>query len=255
MKKIILTIALAISSAVAFGQKTVDWSVDQILKPTELQSTQAGTTTMNWDVVLKNNGPDTVLIGDSIWFQFAVTNVNNQVIANLIFPGPATNNFYTMPAKKNMASGDTMHWVANLSVPVNVSPSANVKVFFTSHVTNRVRGLKFETTQTNNILSSAIVWYNWQKWAVNVNSLLTNNGLNVYPNPAKDNVNINLQVLESNSNVTVNIVDMLGKVVMTESFNPTFENISMNTSNLNKGVYIVKVINGNSISSSKLIIE
>ena len=84
---------------------------------------------------------------------------------------------------------------------------------------------------------------------------MANNGLNVYPNPAKDNVNINLQVLESNSNVTVNIVDMLGKVVMTESFNPAFENFNMNTANLNKGIYIVKVINGSSISSSKLIIE
>ncbi len=255
MKKVLLIIAIAISSSVLFGQKNVDWSVSQIISPSVLQSVKNVGTVISWDVVLKNNGPDSVLVGDTIYVQWAVTDVNGNVIANLLYPGPSANTYAINLCKKDLGMNDTIHYVLSVSTPILIDPSANVKVFFRSLIVNRPRGLNFETTITNNALAPTVIWYNWQKWAVSVSSVFVKGNLDLYPNPAKDVLNIHLPLVEINANVSVGIFDILGNKVMNETFAANFENISLNTSTLSKGIYIVQVINGGTISSSKLVIE
>ncbi|MCB0476929.1 MAG: T9SS type A sorting domain-containing protein [Crocinitomicaceae bacterium] len=75
------------------------------------------------------------------------------------------------------------------------------------------------------------------------------NKVSVYPNPATTAVKINI---ENNYNITsLVIVDMLGKTVKTIDATNVNGVKSVDVSNLNKGFYFVKVMNGSNILKSK----
>ena len=72
--------------------------------------------------------------------------------------------------------------------------------------------------------------------------------LKIYPNPAKDQLNINLvQDIET----TIEIYDILGKRVFTSKIN---ESTSINVSSLKSGLYLLKFIENGKITTKKLFI-
>jgi hypothetical protein len=73
--------------------------------------------------------------------------------------------------------------------------------------------------------------------------------INIYPNPANNVVNISSDV----DMKTVRIVNYTGQVVYTE--NAYSNSLSINTSNLAKGVYVLQLETASGWSSQKLIIE
>ncbi len=87
---------------------------------------------------------------------------------------------------------------------------------------------------------------------VGINENLVTKSLNVYPNPASDAVNV---TFESNSIATVSITDLFGRTVYTNSANAGKNNISINTSNLSTGMYLVNVTSSNGSVSSKITIK
>ena len=72
-------------------------------------------------------------------------------------------------------------------------------------------------------------------------------GFNVYPNPASDYVTIDLQ----NENILqkTTIYNSLGQIVKTST------GVTIDTSDLSKGIYILEVITNEGKASKKLIIE
>jgi hypothetical protein len=91
------------------------------------------------------------------------------------------------------------------------------------------------------------------KWFKTASSLSVDkiNGLtelNVYPNPAKDMAKLNFS-LEKSSQLTIAIYDQLGQLVQTVSnsqFNAGLNQVEINTSALNSGIYSVRIdaVNG-----------
>jgi hypothetical protein len=76
-------------------------------------------------------------------------------------------------------------------------------------------------------------------------------GFNAYPNPVKGN---SLTVTTSSTEAkTVNIFNVLGRKVFSQRFSSM--NKTMDISGISSGVYIMKVSEGNNISTKKLIIE
>ena len=75
-------------------------------------------------------------------------------------------------------------------------------------------------------------------------------GLNVYPNPANDVINVSLN---KSTNGTISIVDVAGKVVKTSSINGLTS--SINSSDLTNGVYYVTITDGTSIVTEKVVIK
>lgn len=76
-------------------------------------------------------------------------------------------------------------------------------------------------------------------------------GYSAYPNPVKGN---GLTITTSSADKkTVAIYNVLGRRVFTQSFTGTRE--TLNVSNISSGIYILKVTEGNKISTQKLIIE
>jgi hypothetical protein len=79
----------------------------------------------------------------------------------------------------------------------------------------------------------------------------------VYPNPAKDNVSIQLNNNNNNENVLIEILDITGKVVYSTTETATIKSFvyTINTESLINGLYFVKVKYGNTASVKKLIIN
>jgi hypothetical protein len=68
--------------------------------------------------------------------------------------------------------------------------------------------------------------------------------LSVYPNPATDQLNIEMDNLKS-----VEIMDIAGRLIRSNTSNNKM--ISLDVSNLNRGIYLVKVKDTNNVSSMK----
>lgn len=248
MKKILLTLTLAFTAGIAFSQRSVDWSVESILQPTQLNSNASNQTPFAFEVVLKNNGADVVDPGDTITYQFKF------VAGTTTFYVP-NGAVYIYIMNKTLNSGDTMHLRGSFTLNVYAPSSLNLTLSVTSFVLNRraVDGVVLETTNTaNNTGSANMVWYNEKGWGVNVQDL-TADQLFIAPNPAAETVKISPSILSSSDNMQVSITDMTGRVVYEETSAAT--SLDVNTSEFTSGMYIVTVKSGNLVSSSKLMIR
>tara|TARA_R110002050_G_scaffold265186_1_gene406178 strand:+ start:4419 stop:7610 length:3192 start_codon:yes stop_codon:yes gene_type:complete len=88
------------------------------------------------------------------------------------------------------------------------------------------------------------------------NTKLDETVLEVYPNPAQNQVSINLN-LNNRSDVKVTVRDLSGRLVKTLSAKAvpaSTESLRMDVSSLKTGTYIVSLINGNESRTAKLII-
>ncbi len=73
--------------------------------------------------------------------------------------------------------------------------------------------------------------------------------LKIYPNPVKDQLNINLV---QNTETMIEIYDILGKRVFTRKIN---ESISLDVSSLKSGLYLMKFIQNDRVTTKKLIVQ
>ena len=82
-----------------------------------------------------------------------------------------------------------------------------------------------------------------------LNALKENNIIDIYPNPANDIVNIEI---ENPDNATIEIYNVSGRLVFSRKLNSGAGKIDI--SGLLEGMYFVKVSNGNNVSIEKLIV-
>ncbi|MBP1646269.1 MAG: type sorting protein [Bacteroidetes bacterium] len=81
--------------------------------------------------------------------------------------------------------------------------------------------------------------------------------MTIYPNPAKDNATLDIN-LSQNSVATIKVVDLMGRNVIdlgTKSMKAGQNTIELNTSNLNNGMYFVKVASENGVVTKKITIN
>jgi hypothetical protein len=251
MKKILLTLGFAIIANLGFAARTIDWSVVSINAPTELRSSSNGTT-FNYHIVLKNNGAGTVKADDTMALQMVCFSGST-----LIFAYPSSTQIVIKAVGKTMAPGDTIHWKGSLTAPVKANFSFNCSFQAYSEV-RRFTGAdpitpETSATNANNVKVNPIVFFNQQGWGVSVNSVYTNN-MSVYPNPAISSFTIALNAIDTKADVQVSITDMNGRVVYSETKANASE-FEINSANYAKGIYMVRVVNGDIISTSKVSIQ
>ncbi|MDX1652847.1 MAG: T9SS type A sorting domain-containing protein [Brumimicrobium sp.] len=75
--------------------------------------------------------------------------------------------------------------------------------------------------------------------------------LNIYPNPANNEVNIKLP--ESTGKVNIRIVDAAGRTVLTQSTDSTVVDLSVE--HLDNGIYFVNISNGSAVETKRLVIK
>lgn len=79
----------------------------------------------------------------------------------------------------------------------------------------------------------------------------------VYPNPAQDEVNLNINMTEP-SDVNVSILDLTGKEVIAapqQNLAEGMQRVAVNTSTLTPGMYLVKVTTATGTSTKRIIIQ
>ncbi|HTL80599.1 MAG TPA: T9SS type A sorting domain-containing protein [Bacteroidia bacterium] len=83
------------------------------------------------------------------------------------------------------------------------------------------------------------------------------NGVVVYPNPASDATNVEVDLL-NNDNISVEVYDMTGNLVSSSNegqMSAGKHNIAVNTSSFANGMYFVKVISSNSVVTNKVTVS
>jgi len=73
----------------------------------------------------------------------------------------------------------------------------------------------------------------------------------VYPNPARDIVNVVLPIVKGN--ITIEVMDATGKLVMNKTVNGNVGEEKLNIVNLEKGVYLIR-FTGNEMNTTKRIV-
>ena len=246
-RNLLFAMALGVAG-LSQAQVKIDWSVDAILEPTSLQTASNVQTPLSVKFVMKNNGADTALVGDTVLYQM-VGRVGTQVL----FAIPNGSLFFTV-LKKNMVPGDTLHQSYNATLNSGATRSFDLNFSVLSYIVHRGRGLSLETTAdgtiTNNTKTNSIVWKMIGGYGVSVQDI--NSGtVKVYPTMVENNVTVDVLLKSTDKNTTVNVYDMLGKVVMTKVMTNSIEQLDMSA--LSTGTYVMKVDNGTSVTTAKLI--
>ena len=78
---------------------------------------------------------------------------------------------------------------------------------------------------------------------LSTNQFSNNLSVNLYPNPASKELNVSLRNLNSFENVKVEMFNVLGKKMLSKEISST--NTSINISELNNGIYMLRIINNN----------
>ena len=141
-------------------------------------------------------------------------------------------------------------------VPMNL----NQKVTFSGHVYPRLKGgvtvFKYVWYDVSNPNDSA--WVNVtfdirNPNAVGIDEVKKETSIKIFPNPASDYVNV--AITSNEVNKKIEIIDLLGKVVYSNTIAEDNSKLRVNTSNFLPGVYFVSVTSNNkSIRTSKIVI-
>ena len=248
----LFTFLLIALTNLSFAQ--VDWAIKSIKSPTELESTSTGT---SFDLIVEceNKGNSTIKAGDTATISMLVIDKETSTIA-LEFPENSSRGvarLYTIP--EDIAPGNTHDITFQLTSNRIVTQSRNMLIGVYSYHFDRTNPL-IDSDSTNNEKAVDLIWWNQQKWNVSVQDAAYNSdNIAVYPNPANDQLNVQLLFAESNA-VNIELLDLTGKKV---AFSSNGQAISPNrytldVAELSKGVYILKVTNGTKVSTSKVTI-
>ena len=251
MRKVYVLCLLAfVAVGNAFGQRTIDWSVEEIVEPTQLNSDASTGTAIAMKVVLKNNGTDDVKSGDTLLYQLAAL-----AGQQLVFAYPSAQQFAFRVMNRGINSGDTMHLNINLSTTSYVRSSVNITLAFVSYIRNN--GSDAITAEVspgtaNNIAQKNVVWYNPQGWGVSVSDVTEASDITISPNPATDQVKVAVNLSDASANTIVRVYDLNGRLVAEETLEAGSFTTTMDVSSLETGLYVVEVTAGEVKSTKKL---
>jgi photosystem II stability/assembly factor-like uncharacterized protein len=94
------------------------------------------------------------------------------------------------------------------------------------------------------------------QWSIHYSSTgiedLKLKGINIFPIPAKNELNIEFE--QTAINVNIQISDLAGKILYSEGFND-FSNTRINLDKYSKGIYILKISIGNQINTARFVVN
>jgi len=243
MKKSLTLLLLAFAS---IGYAQVDIELLSIDKPEYIQDGTGGSTTFDLQFTVKNNG-QALTTQDTIYYSWAILNeARTAVVVNTdpriftITETIATGGTYQSPI-----FGVSVNGILGTSTPINFA----VLAYVFNRSTNPV-----DADSTDNFIIKPYMWE--KQYGASISSTSYNDdNLAVYPNPVSTELNIDLLFAQSN-NVSIQLMDLNGKVVADNStiIGVSPNNYKIGVADLENGLYILRVANGKSISTTKVTI-
>lgn len=246
MKKTLTLLASLMITMVSFAQ--IDIAVKSIDQPTYLKDNVDGATTdFPLQFTLTNKG-DVLNAGDTISYVFAL--INRETNTFLIAPaaGPL------LVLNQEIATGaDITTPLRSLQINTARGVNTDVSVLVQAFIFNRTTS-PVDADSTDNLFLKEMIWE--KQYGASVASTNFTNNIAAYPNPAVDVLTVELASAENNA-VTIELMDLSGKVV-TRQENVTMVNANqykVDLTGIEKGLYIVKVTNGDEISTTKVTVS
>ncbi len=257
MKKIytLLLATLGVSVA-AMAQREVDLQIT-LVTPASGATQQSGTD-LNINAIIENLGPDSMSVGDTVLIQYQVN--GNPVVFNS--GGQQYNIFYF--SNRLLEVGDTMHFMPSfpgISFTDQMNGTHNFCVVFA--VVNQSADSVVDPNLQNNAGCNTVTFAGGTPTGggggVGVTTIEWSNAAvstvaGVYPNPAVSSATFALN-LGQNQDVAVKIVDLAGRVVLSENkgtLQKGENKITVNTTGLTPGLYLYQVTMGNHTATGKL---
>jgi hypothetical protein len=244
MKKILLTCTVALMATFSYAQRVADLTI-KLNSPATGAKIRTGTP-FNINITLKNNGPDVIKSTDTILHVWSISNQLNPQLFALI------------PHTSDMAVGDTL----NVTIPGNQLQGGNGTSYNLCSFAFLFNAEEPDTVFDNqlnaaNNRSCNTINYSGVGIGEIVASKVSAFATSSYPNPANKAMTVTFNA-NVNETYSVQIMDVQGKVISTientASTSGTQE-VPVNVSVLNKGIYIYTVNKNGSVSSSKFIVE
>ncbi len=258
MKKLYILLFTFLITAYSFGQ--------EMLTNGNLESWDDSTTPTGWSKSESATQEATTVHGGSNSAKVVATGTRDLTQSVSVDPGES----YTITVWYYVESGDSKdariwcYWLNGTSTVTDAATNDALRGPAGSYLTSDtswqqytttvtapssgVDGFRFEVRTYN---GSTVYWDDLSFVDNNTLSVENNQieGFSMYPNPTSlGYVNIRSK---SNSKLTVDIFDVLGKQVINE----TVSNKELNVSNLNTGIYIMKVSQENATITKKLVIQ
>lgn len=251
MKKIYTILSLLLcTGAGANAQRLID--IQTTLTSPANGSTITSGQTVQFNTVIKNLGSQTLKTTDSVFYQYSI---NGSPIT--FSSGSQTFSIFYATGKQ-IAVNDTIQ--INQSFALNFNTSLNGKQQFciTALPVNRSTDSVADHVTTNNASCDSLIFSSTTTGIGTIEgTVVTNSITNVYPNPASNQVNIDLD-LSAGAMVSVKVFDLMGRTIMTTEqvrYGKGKQTISLNTANLSTGLYLYQVVMDNNTSSGKLYIS
>ncbi|MBR9860260.1 T9SS type A sorting domain-containing protein [bacterium] len=256
MKKTFTLLALALITMSSYAQRSVDLATTDIVSPTELNSVTVGQdlrTAWAIDVVVTNQGTDSIFAGDTLLWGALITDTisKNTLVALPSTFGQGQRLIY-IPTR-DVPPGDTLHFTSNWTINRGVSVSRDMWMTFVVQTFDSEIEAETQATFTDNVRQELLVWYDVKGWGVSVEEVVYNNNLDVYPNPASTVLNVSI-LHSSFSNVSIELYDLSGKLVLSENNLERFDNnyYNLDVSAVDNGMYILRVKHGDDVSTTKV---
>lgn len=251
MRSTFTLIALLGFALLGTAQRDVDWEVVELIEPQALNSTTRGTE-FRVIAVVKNNGPDTVYVGDSILFQTIL--FDEQGVHLLSFP----RGYYYTLIDSQLNPYDTMHLATGIN-RMNAYPKAtrSLQIQFTSWVFNESTNdfIYQDTLFQNNTILTDCMWLNPENSNVGVEEYQKGEIFALSPNPAAGNVMVRWPSNSLFSDaIHIRVFDMSGRVVLARELDSHYTYCDLNTSDLAPGLYNVLFSSGGLRHSKRLVV-
>ncbi len=95
-------------------------------------------------------------------------------------------------------------------------------------------------------------YWNWQQWIYNKPTLLVNDKIIIYPNPAKEECTVQYSFEKGQ---IVSIYNIMGTKIFEHKITDKQDKLTILLSQFRKGVYIIEIAEKQSINKTKLIVE
>ncbi len=191
-------------------------------------------------------------------FTITVANVNDAPILQneLIDQETYTEELFTYTFAENsfndVDAGDILVYSVSLAdgspIPTWLSFNSNTKTFEGTPTVANNYDIKITAYDTSFANVSDVFSLNVLQ-SISINDVDSNN-IKIYPNPTSDFLYISLNKGFSN----IQVIDVAGKMIKNIQVNDS-NNLEINVSNINSGIYFVKFINDNEIILKKIIIQ
>ena len=147
------------------------------------------------------------------------------------------------------AFNDNVDWVAESYLGIDQGPIVVM-------IENYRTGLLWNNVMKDADLQAGLDKLGFDfKVSTGANQNVTSGELNIYPNPARDQFYIELNPSFQNKKVTIKLIGIDGKLVLNKEITKTDSRLEVNCTNVDRGLYFVRLSAGDKTFHSKLLIQ